>query len=162
MRAASFTRVAILLLCCVATAACIPRGAFIPHQVPPTLPESPGITVVKVDQSHQGLDNKNKMVSYTVPVDGGLLVDLGNHKNERFKGVPDTATEVLQVMDGHRIYSVDLRGQKKRRYVVLPKREFFMSKEILIMVGFVDPDKKSIKSYPTWVGHAIVDPKFSQ
>lgn len=134
----------------------VPRGVSIPFDVSADLPEKPGLTEIKVDSDHQHLD-RTKALSYRIGPYDGLVIDLGSHKNERFKGVPANAVEVLQVMDGHRMYIIKMKP-KKRRYVLLPDG-LFLENELGIFVGYLEPDPKSIKTYPTWVGHIVVDPK---
>lgn len=134
----------------------VPRGVSIPFYVPADLPEKPGLTEIKVDPDHQMLDG-TKSLSYRIGPYDGLVIDLSNHKNERFKGVPANAVEVLQVMDGHRMYIIKMKPEK-RRYVLLPDG-LFLEKGLGIFVGYLEPDPKSIKTYPTWAGYIVVDPK---
>jgi hypothetical protein len=60
-------------------------------------------------------------------------------------------------MDGHRIYIIKLKP-KKRRYVLLPNG-LFLENQLVISVGYLDPDPAKIDSYPTWLGYVIVDQK---
>ena len=147
--------VAILLLCIVFFWR-VPRGSFLPFDVPADLPEKPGLTEIKVDQDHQMLDGTKK-VSYRIGPYDGLLIDLSGHRNERFKGIPANAVEILQVMDGHRMYTVKI-NPRKRRYVILP-RNLFLEDQLAIFVGYLGPDPKKMETYPTWIGHVNVDSK---
>lgn len=152
------TRLCIAIVAfCLPLLGCIPKGQFLKYDVSPDAPERAGLVEIKVDQDHQGLDG-TKQPSYTVGPYDGLVIDLADHKNQRIKDVPKDAVEVLILMDGHRLYMVKI-NPKKRRYVLIPKGEVFLENELAISVGYLDPDPTKISTYPTWMGHVIVDQK---
>jgi hypothetical protein len=148
----------VLTLFCFSIFGCgVPRGSFLRFEIPPDVPEKPELTEIRVDQDHQGL-NATKGLSYKIGPYDGLVIDLGNLKNERFKGIPADAVEILQVMDGHRIYNIKI-NQKKRRYVLLPRGGMFLENELAITVGYLALDQQKISTFPTWMGHVVVDQK---
>jgi hypothetical protein len=136
---------------------CIPKGQFLNFDVSPEIPERAGLIEIKVDQDHQSLDG-TKNLSYTIGPYDGLVIDLGSLSNKRFKGVPTKTVEVVTLMDGHRVYIIKIKPNK-RRYVLLPHGGIFLERELVIGVGYLDPDSKSLNIYPTWLGHVGVDEK---
>ncbi len=73
------------------------------------------------------------------------------------KEFPD-AIEVVQVLDGKRVFDIELQS-KKRRYVIVPDGGFLEDK-LIAVVGFRSKQKGVIQTYPTWMSLIEIHTRF--